>query len=435
MVLNNGESISQPALDTSLLEKILSPANMQNAWKQVRRNGGAPGIDGKTIDAFPRYMKAKWEQIKRALLEGYYVPSPVLRVEIPKKKGGKRKLGIPTVLDRVIQQATAQVLSKLFDEGFSEYSYGFRPGRSAHGAIKQVQKYIEQGFRYVVDVDLEKFFDTVNHDLLMHLVGRKVRDKRVLKLIGRYLRAGVKELDGNTYSTSCGTPQGGPLSPLLSNILLDEMDKKLEQKNLRFARYADDLRILVRTREEGELLMRRLTQYLTEELKLRVNRAKSKVVLTSESEFLGFRFVGKKIRWSDDAFHDFKYNVRKLTGRSWGVSMNYRIRRFNEYVRGWMQYFGISEYYRPVQNIDDWVRRRLRMCYWKQWKRVRTKVRKLVELGMPLSVSISAGRSGKSYWRLSKCHATNAAMSNKWIGEQGLQNIRYLWIKAQGYVT
>jgi RNA-directed DNA polymerase len=342
-------------------------------------------------------------------------------------------LGIPTVLDRVIQQAISQVLNPLFDRGFSEYSYGFRPGRSAHGAVKQVQKYIKEGYRYTVDVDLEKFFDTVNHDLLMHFVGRKVRDKQILKLIGRYLRAGVKDRGNRVTPSTIGTPQGGPLSPLLSNILLDQLDKELEKRQLPFARYADDLRILVRDAETGERIMSELTTFLTKRLKLRVNREKSKVVPSQDSEFLGFTFPGKKIRWTDQSYSDFRHQLKILTGRSWGVSMEYRFRKLNAYIRGWMNYFGISQYYRAVQDIDSWLRRRIRMCYWKRWRKIGTKIRNLRALGIPEKFAVMIGASSKSYWHLAKAYATNAGMSNEWLEQQGLCNIKHLWCIAQGY--
>jgi len=425
--------MEKPALNDSMMEVILSPENMQLAWKQVKRNGGSPGVDDITISEFPDYLRTRWQKIKRALISGYYVPSPVLRVEIPKKSGGTRKLGIPTILDRVIQQAIAQVLNPVFDPSFSDSSYGFRPGRSAHGAVKQVNRFVMKGYRYAVDLDLEKFFDTVNHDLLMHLVAKKIRDKTVLKLIGRYLRAGIRLDNGETIPTAIGTPQGGPLSPLLSNILLDQFDKELESRNIRFARYADDAILLTKRLYDAHKILQVISNYLVRKLKLVVNKEKTKVANITECSFLGFTFKGKKIRWTESAFEDFRYRLKYLTRRSWGVSMEYRIRKLNEYIRGWMNYYGISQYYSPLQNLDDWLRRRIRMCYWKQWRHPRTKVRKLMELGIPKDFAIITGASSKSYWHLSKSYATNAAMSNKWLENQGLVNIKSLWCKAQGY--
>ncbi|MDA3937685.1 MAG: group II intron reverse transcriptase/maturase [Spirochaetia bacterium] len=429
------------------MDLVLSSENMHKAWKQVKRNGGSPGIDGMTIDTFPDYLRKRWNKIKQALLLGYYVPAPVLRVEIPKKSGGwsqtslllahatvgKRMLGIPTVQDRVIQQAISQVLNPIFDPEFSEYSYGFRPGRSAHGAVRQVNTYVKSGYKYAVDLDLEKFFDTVNHDILMNLVARKIKDKTVLKLIGRYLRAGIRDREGNTIPTSIGTPQGGPLSPLLSNILLDQFDRELERRNLRFARYADDAIILVSRLCDGKTILSEITMFLDRKLKLVVNHKKSKVAKVAECNFLGFTFKGKKIRWTESSFQEFHYQLKYLTRRSWGVSMEYRFQKLNQYIRGWMNYYGISQYYSPVQNIDDWLRRRIRMCYWKQWRYPRTKVRKLMELGVPRDFAIMTGASSKSYWHLSKTLQANAGMSNKWLEKQGLINIKAQWCKAQGY--
>ncbi len=420
-------------MNNSLMDLIVSSENMQKAWKQVKRNAGSPGVDGITIEQFPEYLRNRWERIRQALLLGYYVPSPVLRVEIPKKSGGKRMLGIPSVLDRVIQQAITQVLSPIFDPDFSDCSFGFRSGKSAHEAVKQVQRYVVSGYGYAVDLDLEKFFDTVNHDILMHLIGKKIRDKMVLRLIGRYLRAGILDKEGNILPTTIGTPQGGPLSPLLSNILLDQFDKELERQNLHFARYADDAIILVRNQYEGEKLLVEISSYLSGMLKLTVNEKKSKVALVSECSFLGFTFIGKKIRWTEEVYKDFRYRIKHLTSRSWGVSMEYRFFKLSQYLRGWMNYYGISEYYRPIPGLEEWLRRRIRMCYWKQWKRCRTKVNNLKKLGIPIYFAIKAGTCSHSYWKMSKTYATNAGLSNKWLEKQGLISIKSLWCKAQGY--
>jgi len=298
--------------------------------------------------------------------------------------------------------------------------------------VRQVQRYIGEGYRIAVDLDLEKFFDKVNHEVLRVRVGRKVRDKHLLALIGRYLRAGV--LVGDIIqATEIGTPQGGPLSPLLANILLDDLDKELEQRGHRFARYADDLRILVRSQRAGERVKASVTRYLTGELKLAVNEHKSRVVKTHDCEFLGFTFRGTKLRWTDQAFAEFKHNVRRLTGRSWGVSMGYRLDRLARYVRGWMNYFGISAYYRPLPEIDAWLRRRIRMCYWKQWRWVRTKVRHLLALGTSKRQAILTALSSKSYWHLSKTLATQTGMTNDWMTSQGLISVRALWMRAHGY--
>jgi len=315
----------------------------------------------------------------------------------------------------------------IFDPNFSESSFGFRPGRSAHGAVYQVRDYIRQGYRVAVDADLSKFFDTVEHDVLMCRVARRIRDKRVLRLIGKYLRAGVV-VEGRRQDTRKGVPQGGPLSPLLSNILLDDLDKELENRGHKFARYADDFVILVKSCRAGERVMAGVTRFLRRRLKLAVNQEKSKVVSTNKLTFLGFTFKGTAIRWSDKAYAEFKRRVRKLTGRSWGVSMPYRYQKLSEYLRGWMGYYGISEYYRPIPEIDHWLRRRMRMCYWKQWRWCRTKVRELTKLGTRLHTAILAGLSRKSYWRLSRTLATQSGMTNQWLKDQGLLSVKELWV-------
>ncbi len=424
--------VTQPALHDDLMEQIVDRANMRRAWKRVKANKGAPGSDGMTLEGFPTFARSHWSTIRQDLLDGTYQPQPVRRVSIPKPNGGERWLGIPSVVDRVIQQAIGQVLTPIFDPGFSESSFGFRPGRSAHGAVRQVQRTIGEGYRFAVDLDLEKFFDRVHHDVLMARVARKVRDKGLLGLIGRYLRAGV--LVGDLIqATELGTPQGGPLSPLLANILLDDLDKELERRGYRFARYADDLLILVKSPRAGERVKASVTRFLTRELKLAVNEQKSRVVKTNDCEFLGFTFRGTKLRWSDPAFADFKHHVRKLTGRSWGVSMGYRLDRLARYVRGWMTYFGISDYYRPIPEIDAWLRRRIRMCYWKQWRWVRTKVRNLLALGTSKRQAILTALSSKTYWHLSKTLATQTGMTNDWLKSQGLISVRALWMRAHGY--
>lgn len=416
-----------PDPDEHLLERILSRANLSQAWRRVKANRGAPGVDDMLIDDFMVFAEEHWAAIRSSIFAGTYKPLPVKRVEIPKATGGTRPLGIPAVLDRLIQQAVAQVLFPIFDPGFSERSFGFRQGLSAHDAVYQVRHYIRERYRVAVDCDLAKFFDTVEHDVLMARVSRKVRDKRVLKLIGKYLRAGVV-IDGRFHETRKGVPQGGPLSPMLSNILLDELDKELEGRGHRFARYADDFVILVKSRRAGERVMASVTHFLERKLKLKVNQEKSKVAHTNEITFLGFAFKGAKICWSDKAFVRFKQRIKELTGRSWGVSMEYRLSKLAEYLRGWMGYFGKAEFYRPIPEIDHWLRRRVRMCYWKQWRYCRTKVRELVKLGTFLRTAISAGLSKKGPWRLSRTLATQSGMTNQWLKEQGLLSVKDLWV-------
>ena len=418
---------SKPDPNDYLLEKILSRGNMLKAWKRVKANKGAPGIDKMPVDDFLAYAHEHWDTICASLFAGTYQPLPVQRVEIPKPTGGTRPLGIPTVLDRLIQQAIFQVVSPIFDPNFSESSFGFRPGRSAHDAVYQVRDYIRKGYRVAVDADLSKFFDTVDHDILMSRVAKRIRDKRVLRLIGKYLRAGVM-INERQEETRKGVPQGGPLSPLLANILLDDLDKELEQRGHRFARYADDFIIVVKSRRAGKRVMANICRYLGQQLKLTINQEKSKVASTNEISFLGFIFKGARIRWSGKAFAEFKRRVRKLTGRSWGVSMEYRFEKLAEYLRGWMGYFGISEYYRPIPEIDHWLRRRVRMCFIKQWRWCRTKVRELVKLGTNLRLAISIGLSRKGPYRLAKTLATQSGMTNKWLKDQGLLSVKDLWV-------
>ncbi len=417
---------------TELLEDVLSSDNLARAWKRVKANKGAPGIDGMTIGDFPAYARAHWPAVRQQIREGRYQPQAVRRVEIPKPGGGKRMLGIPTVMDRVIQQAIAQVLTPIFDPTFSDSSFGFRPGRNAHQAIRQVQASVKEGRNIAVDIDLAKFFDTVSHDVLMSLLARSIADKRLLRLIGRYLRAGV--LVGEHIEPSeVGTPQGGPLSPLLANILLHQLDLELVRRGHRFARYADDMVILVRSQRAAQRVMGSITRYLEKTLKLKVNLAKSKVAPMSECAFLGFTIKGKKIRWTDKALADFKHRIKELTGRSWGVSMGYRLHKLGQYLRGWTAYFGISQYYRPVPELDEWIRRRMRMCYWKQWRWPRTKIKNLLALGVSLKSAIEHGCSSNSYWQMSRTPVINQAVSNAWLQEQGLLSVKDLWCKAQGY--
>lgn len=307
-----------------LLERMLSRENMQAAWKRVKANKGTAGVDGMSIEAFLDFAREEWEKIREKLLAGTYQPSPVRRVEIPKATGGTRPLGIPTVLDRLIQQAIAQVVVPIFDPTFSDSSFGFRPGRSAHDAVYKVREYIQKGYRIAVDMDLSKFFDTVNHDVLMHRVTRKVSDKRVLRLTGKYLRAGVM-VNGRLQETRLGVPQGGPLSPLLANVLLDDLDKELEKRGHRFVRYADDFIVLVKSRQAGERVMQNLQRFLERNLKLKINREKRQAAPTNQATFLGFTFSGTRIYWSGKTFREFKRKVKLLTGRSWFVSMDCRI--------------------------------------------------------------------------------------------------------------
>ena len=420
--------IERRSLDPISVEEVVKRGNILSAWKQVRANQGAPGIDGLSIEEFPAYARKNWKGIRQSLLQGEYYPLPVKRVEIPKDSGGTRQLGIPTIMDRMIQQAISQVLTPVFDPHFSESSFGFRPGRSAHQAVRKVLKDIREGYRYAVDIDLEKLFDTVDHDVLMSRVSRRVRDKGLLRLIGRYLRCGVV-VNGRLNQTPKGVPQGGPLSPMLSNILLDDLDKELEKRGHRFARYADDLIILVKSQRAASRVMASISRFLERKLKVKVSRDKSKVTRAQDSSFLGFTFTRMKLTATEKAIHGFKTKLRRLTGRSWGVSMPYRYASLSLYLRGWMNYFGIGMKYNDMVELDHWLRRRIRMCYWKQWRRARRRIGELIKLGSARYQAILTGLSRKSYWHLAKTLSTNMGLSKAFLEKQGLVSIRTLWIQ------
>ncbi|MEE9356414.1 MAG: group II intron reverse transcriptase/maturase [Methylococcaceae bacterium] len=410
-----------------LFEQVLSSNNLCEAWKRVKQNKGAAGVDGLTIEDYPVWIYQHWENIHRGLQQGYYCPLPVKRVEIPKPNGGSRLLGIPSVHDRVIQQAIAQVLQPLIDPDFSNHSHGFRPLRSAHDAVKSVQKGIKDDYGYAVDIDLSKFFDNVDHDLLMNRLGKWVADKQLLALIGKYLRAEVS-IEGKREPTYCGVPQGGPLSPLLANIMLDSLDRYLESKGYRFARYADDFVISVKSLTEGERVKAEVTTFL-ETLKLPINTEKSQVVSSKQLCFLGFAFRGKKIVWSPKSLANFKHRIRELTGRSWGVSWAYRYEKLRQFIQGWGNYFALSEYYRPIPLLDQWIRRRVRACYLKQWRRIRTRIHNLIRLGVSKTVAICLAMSSKGYYRLAKTKAVQIALNNNWLKSQGLVSIEEQWVK------
>jgi group II intron reverse transcriptase/maturase len=417
-----------------LLEQVLSRENLLQALKRVKANRGAPGIDGMTVKQLPEYLKEAWPGIREALLAGTYQPSPVRRVEIPKPGGGVRLLGIPTVLDRLIQQALAQVLGKLFDPHFSGHSYGFRPGKSAHQAVKAAQGYIREGRRFVVDVDLAQFFDRVNHDILMARVARRVEDKRVLRLIRRYLNAGVM-LSGVCVRTEEGTPQGGPLSPLLSNILLDDLDKALESRGHAFCRYADDCNIYVSSRRAGERVMGSVKRFLQDRLKLVVNEAKSAVERPWKRKFLGFSFTHRKdnpaIRVAPESLKRAKDRIRQLTWRWKGQSLETTLEDLNAYLRGWGGYFSLTQAPRPLSDLDEWIRRRLRAILWHQWKKPKARARNLARLGVPAAKAREWASSGKGTWRMSGSAPLQRTLDNAFWRAQGLvslvelQRLRY----------
>ena len=414
------ETIREPLVG-DLLERAISSQNMRAALKRVEQNKGAAGADGMTVKDLRPFLLTQWPSIKEALLAGTYLPQPVKRVEIPKPTGGTRLLGIPTVLDRLIQQAVLQVLTPVFDPHFSSASYGFRPGKRGHDAVRVARGYVREGYAWVVDLDLEKFFDRVNHDMLMARVARKVSDKLLLRLIRRFLESGVL-IGGLVSATEEGTPQGGPLSPLLSNIVLDDLDKELERRGHKFARYADDCNIYVRTRRAGERVKASVTAFLETRLHLRVNEDKSAVDRPWKRKFLGFTLYlkDKRIRLADTSVKRVKEKIRSLTQRSAGISMAERLKRLNAYLGGWVGYFALAETPSIFQELDEWLRRRLRMCQWKQWKRIRTRVRQLRALGLKeLDVWEAAG-SRKAYWRTAGSPPLQKALSNAYWKAQGL---------------
>jgi RNA-directed DNA polymerase len=423
---SQGRKDDRPEVKENLLERILSKDNLNLAYKRVKANKGSPGTDGMTVEELLSYLKQKGEALRQKILMGEYHPQAVRRVEIPKPDGGVRQLGIPTVVDRLIQQAIAQELNKTIDRDFSASSYGFRPGKSAHQAILAARSYIEQGQRWVVDIDLEKFFDRVNHDKLMSLVGRKVKDKRVLKLIRKYLESGIL-LNGVKVNSEEGTPQGGPLSPLLANIMLDELDKELEKRGHKFCRYADDCNIYVRSQKAGERVMESITHYIEKVLKLKVNRNKSAVDRPSRRKFLGLSFYMRKGK-ARNFIHKkpiarFKAKVKAITSRSNGMSMEMRKERLNWLITGWVNYFHIADMGTLASELDQWIRRRIRMCCWKQWKKNRTKYENLMKLGLNRHKAWEYANTRKSYWRTAGSFILSTTLTNEHLEKKGFVSL------------
>jgi RNA-directed DNA polymerase len=416
-------------------ERVWERENLITALKRVEANGGAPGIDGMLVEELLPYLKAHWLEVRASLDAGNYQPSPVRRVEIPKPDGGMRLLGIPTVLDRFIQQAVAQALTPLFEPQFSPHSYGFRPKRRAHDAVRAAQAYIREGYEWVVDVDLEKFFDRMNHDKLMARVVRVVKDTRVLKLIRQYLESGVM-VNGVVMESEEGTPQGGPLSPLLANIMLDDLDKELEQRGHKFVRYADDCNIYVKSQRAGERVLDGVRRFLEERLKLKVNEKKSKVDRPAKRKFLGFRLFKRKgevvIGVAKPAMARCRERVRQLTRRTRSGQLEDVVKGINVYVRGWIGYFRLADTPSVFQELDEWIRRRLRQLLWKRWKKPRARWRNLVALGVPPSSAREAAGSGKGTWRLAVSPPVQQALNNTFWREQGLLSIaeRYHQLRA-----
>lgn len=409
-----------------LMERVVERGNLKLALQRVRKNKGSAGIDGMTVDDLLPYLWENWERIRGELLGGCYRPSAVRRQEIPKSGGGVRQLGIPTVLDRFIQQAILQVLQPIFDPTFSEHSYGFRPGRRAHDAVCQAQRYLQSGRRWVVDVDLEKFFDRVNHDVLMSRLERRIGDRRLLRVIRRYLEAGVLA-DGVVAERHEGTPQGGPLSPLLANVLLDEIDRKLERSGHAFVRYADDCNVYVRSKRAGERVMERLRK-LFARLRLKVNEDKSAVARAWDRKFLGYSFwVGKgrevKRRVAPKALTDFKQRIRQITSRNGGRSLGKVVEELRMYLLGWKGYFRLADTPGVFHDLDQWIARRLRMVQLKQWKRGATVYREMRTRGVPDQLARAAGAHARSWWRLSSHGALHTALPGKLFEQMGLPRL------------
>lgn len=418
------QPIERPMFGENLMEELCERGNMRAALQQVRANQGSPGIDDMRVDELPDFLKMHWLAIKEQLLQGAYQPQAIKRVEIPKPGSQEqRKLGIPCVIDRLIQQAMLQVLQWRWDPTFSAFSYGFRPGRSAHQAVAQAQAYLEQGYSYVVDIDLEKFFDRVCHDRLMSRLASRITDKRTLKLIRAFLRAGIFE-DGLRTIPTEGTPQGSPLSPFLSNVVLDELDKELERRGHRFCRYADDSNIYVRSARAGARVLASISRFITQRLKLKVNGSKSAVDRPWKRSFLGFSFTGgkrpKRRKIAPKALARFKARVKELTRRNQGHSLKYVITTLSEYLRGWIGYFDFCQTPAVLRDLDSWIRHRLRCLQWKHWKVYRRRKAELLKRGIPPALAHTTAWSAKGPWKMSHTPGVRMALNNQFFDQMGL---------------
>lgn len=418
--------VDTKTVTNELLEKILSKDNMNMAFRRVKVNNGASGIDGKTVDELLQYLKENGDQLKEDIRKGIYNPKAVRRVEIPKADGSKRKLGIPTVVDRVIQQAISQQLSIIYEPIFSENSYGFRPNRSCHDAILKAKEITNNENKWVVDLDLEKFFDTVNQDLLISIIRRTVKEDKVVSIIRKYLQAGVL-VNGVFEKTEKGTPQGGNISPILSNIMLNELDKELESRGLQYVRYADDCMIFVKSKKSAERVMESITKFIETKLRLKVNKEKSKVDRPWKIKYLGFSFYQTKgkieIRIHPKSISKFKDKIREITSRSNAMSMETRYKKLKQTIVGWVNYFKIANMGKIAQKLDEWIRRRIRMCYWKQWKKIKTKHDNLVKYGIERHKAWEFANTRKSYWRISNSPILARTLNNKTLERLGYTSL------------
>ncbi|QUH31903.1 group II intron reverse transcriptase/maturase [Vallitalea guaymasensis] len=418
---------------SALLERILDKDNMNEAFKRVKKNKGSHGIDKLTVDELLTYLQEHGADLKESILEGKYIPQPVRRVEIPKDNGKKRQLGIPTVVDRVIQQAIAQVLSPIFEEIFSEYSYGFRPNRGCHDALKQCKTYINDGYRYAIDLDLEAYFDTVNHDKLIGLIYKQVKDVRVISLIRKYLQAGVMK-DGVISKPPKGVPQGGNLSPLLSNIMLNELDVELETRGLRFVRYADDCNIYVKSLKAAHRVMASITKFIEGRLKLKVNQEKSKVGRPWKLKFLGYSFYcvkgGVDFRVHEKSIRKLKEKIKYLTGRSRIGNIKATYIKIKQVIVGWINYFKLAKMKDKMRQLDEWLRSRLRMCYWKQWKKIKTKYKNLRKLGIDEGKAWEFANTRKGYWRTAHSPILSKTITNAKLKKSGLVSLTEIYAQV-----
>ena len=428
---NNLTSLEQTGY--GMLEQILSPANLNAAYKRVKQNKGAGGIDEMQVESLKDYLIKEKDALIATILDGKYRPNPVRRVEIPKENGKKRQLGIPTVVDRVIQQAITQVLSPIYEKQFSKSSYGFRPKRSAHQALQQCQRYIDEGYKYAVDMDLEKFFDTVNQSKLVEVLSRTIKDGRVISLIYRYLQAGVVVVN-KFEQTTVGVPQGGPLSPLLSNIMLNELDKELERRGHRFVRYADDLLILCKSKRAATRTMENLVPYIEQRLFLKVNRDKSTVAYIRQVKFLGYSFYmhrGCRLRIHLKSVEKMRTRIKELTARSNGWGNARRKEALKQFITGWVNYFKLADMKMLMIETDEWYRRRLRMVFWKQWKRIGTKQANLIKLGITKSKAWEYANTRKGYWHIAKSWILSTSVTNERLRDKGYLFLTDCYLNAR----